>query len=401
MIPHNAQKFARMLGCNPDYVRTLNGDIRAADFLRRAAALVDDDAYGCGFKEGVVCEGLGMLLEDPSSRFRIFESLYSARILPTPAVVSFILQHNTSVLESIIDSIKSGHFDGSDLHKELEFSRYQMDGGSISFDSFRKLPELGQLNLGVVEYRYADKAVEDALEVYSVIKAKANDKTPLLVIGNKRYGSLFVIEPLKDFLEDIKVVFECIFSTYSKKGKSGFLDKDTWKYIAENNPNVIVVDGTGNSVHNGFSRFPAAMWGYIEAFKAYNDACGLKTPVTEAYRGVDKKLSERLKKDFGPSKGYSIDFWCPDMLDRWAFLVGDDYCHPLFDHGGERELLIVSSKHAHFDDFDVSLIKNLRQGFSESGYCTRPLAENKDVFVKEIQDYMKERIAERIKVSSR
>ncbi len=400
MIPQNAKKFARRLGCNPNFINRLNGDIRDADFLRRAVSLIDDDKYLADFIEEQVSEGLGLLLREPSLGFKVLERLYSVRILPSPAVVSYMLQGESDDLESIASSIGNGHFDGSALHKELEFSRYKLRGGKFGLTTFMSLPMLGELNLGGNELHWADKTIDEVLMVYELIMEKAKGEVPLLVIGNERYGRFFVVEPIQELLDGVKVIYEYVQSTNAQKGNVSPLGKGTWEYIAKNHPNVIVVDGTRSPINEGMARFPAAMWGYIEAFKAYNSACGLASFVTEPYRDVDKAFSDSLKKH-DPSVGYTIRFWAPEMPDEHHFFVGSDLCHQLYDNGGERELLIISSsKHAYFDDYDWGTINGPRFGFSESGYCEKPVAANGAVFVEGIQAYMRERISERIKSSS-
>ncbi|MBI2141132.1 hypothetical protein HYU16_01785 [Candidatus Woesearchaeota archaeon] len=380
----------------------------AADFLRGLNLVLKNEEYRALFFKHISAADLVGLLKEPPVSLSYFETLQLMMLLPTPKILSFVFAAGTdakSDLEGIINGIHSGGFNPSDrLHLELEYSRYATRFYSpffettipfpycdMPFESFAKLPFLDgqEVILTDRDYREAEKTAKEALSVLNFVKGKVSPAVPLMVIGNMRYGSLFVVKPIEDYLAElgVKVVHDEYVSSsdFDRTDKRvGDISKGTLDWIAENAPNVIVVDGTSNNhVFDEWEvgkpiddavRFPAAMLGYIYAFRDLNRYHELKVP------------------------HYELNFWAPEMRER-VFVGEHEVRYKPVVGDGSRELTIVcstslgpESSHGYFDNPEKRA-RRFVLGFTSSGLKWR-MAASTDDFVEAVQQHMKVVIAE-------
>lgn len=197
------------------------------------------------------------------------------------------------------------------------------------------------------EMRYAELTAREAAKVLNLVGSKVDGSTPTLVIANKRYGSYFVVPPIEDSLADIdvKVVHEYVPSSgfiFHDMPSVRYISDETWEWIVQHNPNVFVVDGTSQPISNGLTRFPAAMWGYINAFNAYNAACGIKHP--NQYIEFSAHWESQKLRRYKPSNGYRVGFWAPSMTPE-IFIGGCRFVPDLVkeENGLTRDMTIVCS----------------------------------------------------------
>lgn len=269
-----------------------------------------------------------------------------------------------------------------------------------------------RLRLGETTRRYAELAAREAANVFNLIKSRTTGMYPTLVIANQRYGSLFVVDPIAEYLAALGVttVRERIPSNevFFLNNEVAFrISEVTWEWISRNNPNIFVVDGTSMPVSRGLARFPGAMEGYINAFRTYNHACGTGYPGEICFPDLMRLAIHR------PSNGYRINFWAPNMTS--SFLVGDyrydlpklDFSFNNFSDKLTRDLTIVCSTSSgnefskgFFDDPEKHL-RYLKRGMFGGGWIKafkdKTTEPTERIFIGEIQRVMRERIPEYIK----
>ena len=289
---HKLSRYAAKLGNHPKIAAATasvpsSDGYWAADILRRFDMIFQTTDYRTAFFDAIDTEALAGFMQYPPLLGEPFQLLYSNSLLPTPEILNRVMQGDISTIENAKQAIKDGKFDLSNpLHVELEYSRHVMNGSKVirkngsehehkfSFETFRQLPWVENQEVVLTDMVYSDisRTARDAAAVFEFIVGKQG-VNPLLVIGNKRYGSNFVVNPIEGRLsgEGIKVAHEHIssFTFYGKnRHEVGYISPQTWQYILESSPDVVIVDGTKDMEKDGLARFPAAMIGYsIQAFE--------------------------------------------------------------------------------------------------------------------------------------
>ncbi|MBS3142797.1 hypothetical protein J4464_05425 [Candidatus Woesearchaeota archaeon] len=294
----------------------------------------------------------------------VIDDLISLRLLPFEETLEFMASHERPG-EAIIhmrNRMLAGDFDAQNpLHMQLEFSRYAANPQSFrvkytehTFASFNKLPRVAGEVILESEYDGVVAATaHEAVEVYRQILARKREEIPLLVIGNIRYGSLWVVEPIEPYLrtKDVYVLYDFISSmshdcTYRPGDAPA---AHILQAIKADKPDVIVVDGTMHMVEGESTRFPAAMWGYINEFLAMNLANGIPDPTESPY------VQDRERFYRSPcGLSYEIAFWAPEMTEN--IVIGNQVFHAPEMSGARRATIMNSvgpaheSSHARLDD---------------------------------------------------
>ena len=423
VVTANPDRYVRKIGSPSALVnalgtaRTMPGynNLRTADFLRRLTMAMGNGHDGELFN-WVSEEHLADLLVNSPNNLDWFFLLRDSTYLPTRQTWEFLKSRSWSSqavteLDRIVDDIHNGGFaPENELHLELEYSRYirhgpprgSREGGSkLSFEGFRMFPFVnpGEVIQAYLPELFAQGAAEEAFEVLRFIQQKTETGIPLLVIANLRFGAWFVVGPIEDYLraKGVTVAQEYLksleFDVPNEHQPVPHISRETWKYIAANNPDVVVVDATGMPEKDGLTRFPAAMLGYITAFDAYNVAAGMPAwqPDTNKHHLV-QRLSE-----LGHSNSYRLEFWAPDLTER-IFIGNRQYDSGFGQTGGERTLTILSSTSPSryssvFDDPEARL-HGLEPVLTKKGIGWLPVAPDVDSYVAAIQTLMKARISE-------
>jgi hypothetical protein len=391
-LPHSPQRYAHQLGNHPNLQAALEciepmSYQNASDFLRRFKLNISDSTYIRLFLDNIDKNTLVNLLEHPPISNTVFTILYSMNLLPLPEIMSFVTANQSEReirkgLDALISEMHSGSFDPSiPLHLEIEYSLYRINykplmnttlPSDMPFGEFKNLPEINEEEILILEREYSvvQSLAQEAAAVFHMIREKqANAKVPLLVIANRRYGDQFVISPIEDYLNDIgiKVVYERVPSTIFDHTNhiSADLSQSTLNWIREYDPDIVVVDGTCNNVINGSTRFPAAMWGYINDFP-----------------------------------GYKVCFWAPELTEE--IYVGDYPYTFQFPQSKPRELLLVrstlnldrpNSSGGRFDDAERYVeFAEPRLVFTPKGLGHSKIARDEDHFVASIQEIMKKEL---------
>lgn len=253
-------------------------------------------------------------------------------IYPTEMLREFIKNNgDINELVKLRGQTHEGRLDpNNSLQKELEYGNFvRIRGHKADYKEFSKLemlPEIGEKEipqLNWLERMEARAAAFEAARLFWFVKERVDSGRKIAVIGNIRYGSYFVIEPLREYLEQIgaKVSFYRVPSTHTSSYSApdifpvSFID-----YLIRETPDIVIVDGTSNT-HNGEQvRFPKAMLGYLNWFIAFNDAG--ESFISDAeranrlqeqneYQKVKDKIEERK-----PSRTYVFSHWVAQPTDK-------------------------------------------------------------------------------------
>ncbi|MDD9952805.1 MAG: hypothetical protein OXR66_00545 [Candidatus Woesearchaeota archaeon] len=314
---------------------------------------------------------------------RTYRTLHDLQLLPTENLVAFVQNghHNPlSLLEETIEAIRGGAFDRTnELHVELEYSRAVFPrtfGRRKWFGSLREFSQLPMedeisFSLDETEKDFARKHGQEAVATYRFIAEKIqNSSRTSLVIGNRRHGANYVVNPIRPYLEDIgcTVVTERIPSTWAYRRGTFSLTQQTVKKIKETEPDIFVVDGTKRfKIDEGVTtaRFPAAMSGYIDEIATAYD--------------------------------YNLVFQSMAVPGNEEVVVGGGTWSP--EHvGSHRPTLYIvcptNESQGFFDNYNK--VPRFENCFTQHGFAHKRFRWGDDVIVPAVQDVMKAEIAKHL-----
>ncbi|MFA4820371.1 MAG: hypothetical protein WC613_05450 [Candidatus Aenigmatarchaeota archaeon] len=390
-MANHLTRYSARFGNHPKIAAAANVDSYwSTDLIRRLDLIFTDRTYAAAFFDAINLDTLTSMMQFPPPQTESFRMLQSAKLLPTPEIWSAAQKTGAvELFRAAQGDIEAGRFDyANPLHIELEYTHHkagERERGYVlfSFNRFRQLPWLADKDLIMTDdvYTHVEKTAKQAAEVFNYILTRQNGN-PLLVIGNKRYGSYFVVRPVEDRLVEtgVTVVHEYSLSLNYDRHPEGFsgshpVSNETLRWINSNGPDIVVVDGTKGAVKDGLTRFPASFWGYINALNLYHSG----------------ECSTWLGQ---PTHRYKITFWAPNMTEQ--FFV-DDFAPPT--NGNEqydREATMVSSTSkgscAYFDDPEDYIKHNRAYGFAQNGFTSKPLAKDEVAFVSAVQREIRERV---------
>lgn len=398
-------------------LQIVGNTLSSNDFLRRLNLLLPEHQRKLFF-QNIPAKALAAWMSNPPISNSIFETMNELDLLPMPTIIT----ENRSGLEKAITDIRSGGFDRQNsLHLEIEFSRYKIRGppgpkrsislnldGYLTFTEFRELPWIdGSVILDDDMLKGIKLLAAEAVAVHEYINRNKRD-FPVMVIGNKRYGTNWVVDPLKEHLvsQDIFIANDYVrsFDFENKYRKLGYIKPEIWQWIAAHNPDIFIVDGAGHNKEEVdgqiFARFPGAMWGYLNDFVIYNLLAG-EQEIGEEFSAETRKYAAELKKH-NPSHPYEFLFWAPNITER--FLVGQFECS--ISHAAltidktvpDRQLHIINSVNnscGFLDDHDEK-VESFTLGFKSNGLSYTTVAPDEKSFVKKVQEVMRGYIREEL-----
>jgi hypothetical protein len=387
-----------------------------ADYLRRLSLILADNDYAAHFLKCISEEDLTKIMVTMPVSNSWLEALINEHFLPTPAILSFVLERQgtaKSCLEQRILEITKGGFNpSSPLDIEIEYSRHIFGPRAIRPDESLEL-RTQYAALGVsreylrsayghdIAFKFsdfaglpfrkgtepifygkelvaADATAKEAVAVFNLIKAKMRNGVQMMVIGNRRYGQCFVVNIIEKYLIELgaKVVYETISSFKHDRINPEFLDnyelsEETFQWVTDNSPDIAVVDGTKNiGGRHGNTRFPAAMGGYMAAFS--------------------------------PNK-FRINFWAPNLTPEISLGNADSY-KPQVSGTATRELYIISAagpkdeggSGAYFDDPEMNLVEE-NFFFSKTGFTRGRIWGSVEDYASSMQELVTNRVTELIR----
>lgn len=284
-------------------------------------------------------------------------TLWAHGIFPSKSILTLLKQGiQIEELLKINKQIELGGFNPNDfLHRELQYRRYleACKDGTItpSADDFRKISfrdEIDDYQLSFEEEKEADAAAYEAAKVYWLISDRVNYRRNIVILGNNRYGELFIVRPLEQALQELRDKEGKIRTGYGRVASSStnintvpdIFDQQSSlenfiKALQEDDTDLIIVDGSSTK-SPGKPRLPKSMMGYLNWVIAYNEAAGVLTQdILEDHIMGLRKLSEFQKlvsciQSQKPKHGFSISHWTPDVAQKISFgnILDQKYRHP-------------------------------------------------------------------------
>lgn len=268
-------------------------------------------------------------------------NLLSEGIFPTAFLVKYIKEQGEKGREGLRrlqTEIAKGNLNPNNaLQKNLEYPAFLIQTNQapslnayIQFHELRFEEEDTEIShLSLPEIMEARAMAYEAANVYWLVKDRLDHSRDVLVIGNQRYGDLFVVRPLEKLLGELnsggrRVQTTSVYVSSSSQGSDEvprLFDSTQTRnrfieYLAKNAPDIVIVDGTKNSFQGETPRFPNSMLGFLNWFLAFNEACGVKdNSLDYHYKNLKKSLQYRNLvrriRSKEPQQPYSISFWVP------------------------------------------------------------------------------------------
>lgn len=252
-------------------------------------------------------------------------------ILPTEALINLVNEDPENGLQQIqilAQKTADGDFDPKNtVQRDLEYLKYlrslKEPFKDDHFSEFVSLQFSGEDGTELLPYEIieARAAAFEAANVYWMINEGVNRGREAIVVGNQRYGSHFVTEPLRWHLQKLRgtsLIDARVPSTTS--GPTTIIDnlfsQHTINRVIDGKSDVWIVDGTRNSVAKNRPRFPNSMYGFLNWLLAYNEAARYQDPRFEEHvrklrtQDAFASLVDHLREK-KPQTPLNIRMWAP------------------------------------------------------------------------------------------
>lgn len=323
-----------------------------------------------------------------------FSKLLCAGIVPTAELEMFVEeegQRGITYLNNLQEQTRNGNFDPKNLlQRDLEFTTYllkradsKLAGRESKNPSFlehvefydpteeRTTPELSTM-----EELEADAAALEAAPIYWLVKDRVDRGKNVVVIGNNRYGELFVTRPLERALNELNQIALRVRVRSNRVSSSestpsfiptlgGNIDGQQRfiKALIDESPDILIIDGTRTSGNLDQARLPGSMRGYLNWFLAFNEACDLRfnNPYANHVNLLRRippyqELVQTIAASH-PIKPYRISHWVPNPTS--TIVIGDlDFAYQEPNYEQPNVILVnpvnTASDHqsAYYDDYD-------------------------------------------------
>jgi len=254
-------------------------------------------------------------------------------------------------LEGLLARTASGNFDINNIiQKELEFGKYFIKNGKKHdrepkieqlYSEFQNLEAFGssqddEVSLNLTEIGAVERAAyEAALFSRFVQGLRDTSSRNVYVIGNIRYGQLFVVQPLEDFLDpNTRLAYYRVSSSETKE--SSIPDVFPLAFVREmaaTMPHLVIVDNAAASNNRSTSRFSRATLGYANWFATFNElrAAGILAKYKKDSSLTDKHLHvlrnslnfadtiRRLEQLIGEGSTYRVAQWMPYLENEVVY----------------------------------------------------------------------------------
>lgn len=179
-------------------------------------------------------------------------------------------------------------------------------------------------------------AYEGAL-FYSFVKSRVEAGGNIAIIGNRRYGHDFVVEPLRPHLEALNVVVASAVVNSSSTLPWSVANNNVLPEFVGKRFDIVVVDGTTLPyLSPGKLRLPRSMIVYLNWIIAYNQAAGMGTGGIPEHHEANltgriefERAVEAMRVNH-PDTHYVIRHWSPMDVTEVTFggMLTQQYAHP-------------------------------------------------------------------------
>lgn len=294
-------------------------------------------------------------------------TLFSIGIFPTDRIFYTLAIGGNDAINQLLALKKEtdeGRFDPTNsLQKDLEYGKYLSIVGAYpsNYQVFLDIPFVETLDTDIRVSEEEQIEVEatalEAARVYWLIKERVKSGRHVAVIGNQRYGKLFVIDPIREDLEDLGIRIE---STYVRSGaaSSGIVQdifsEDFLSFINEHSPDIFVIDGTKAPLaENKEARFSRAMLAFYDWFSKNQSKVPYNISFYPFSTGDKVVLGDKL-----------IELQEPDPEKPQVIIVNSTR-HP--SHVSQLSGRLKNHIPGYFDDYDERVVRSNKMMFTRSG----------------------------------
>lgn len=326
-------------------------------------------------------------------------------IVPTLNLAKFVNENNDDAFEELNrlkKATENGNFERSNkLQMDLEYAKY-LDLTSIktadaSYENFSQIPYNSEFGTTPIVLTDTDRmearaAAIEASRVFWVVKERIDAGRKVLVVGNERYGKNFVVDPITADLEEIgaRVASSYIRSADGYKQYIRVFNQETLKYVASEQPDIVVVDGTATpTTGNEKARYSRAMQGFYNWVNIFNegasadvetaektdeknsDTDNLKVPQDKKYWSLRNRISA-----LNPESTYDISFVSAYSME--SVMLGHIPVDVVTPNDTNPRFIIVNST------IEPSMIKGLPEDLAKHSPAYFDDPENKSPIDKKI-----------------
>jgi hypothetical protein len=374
----------------------------------------------------------------------------------TPALVEFLAAGQDGAdciarLEALREATRAGRFDAEDeLQRELEFHRYAAearrqrdwpDEPQAQRDAFTALPVLPLpatatgCALSKEDRLEVRRAAYEAHTLLQFLRSfRTGTSRPMVVVGNDRYGRIYVVEPLEPYLEAAFTVhYERVPSHGSMRLTVPYYVERFWRNgfsrefvqrLSAQAPHVVLVDVCSPRGTESYTKIPRGVRDLVNWFMVFNHirAAGDRSRYSTG-SGLPEDLLDELQKwhEFeivrrqiepwvgGEGETYSISHWAPELKDE--VLMGDLVVPARPAAPTETPQVIVANpalyrtegddlpdflRHTHpyhFNDPEKRVAAQIVGGFGDHGFETRVEGTTTDEYVEAVQQQIAAELA--------
>ena len=366
----------------------------------------------------------------------------------TPALVEHLSSGDIHARIADLDQRRRattlGQFDPNDLlQRELEYRRYASEarrqptwpqdevGQRRAFDALEILPPQQEEDCCLTD--------QDLLEVQRVAwearglldflrHFRAHTQRPIVVVGNERYGRLFVVDPLEPYLAgDFAVRYERTPSHLSMRltvphyterfQRNGFAP-EFMRHLSTHMPHVVLVDVCSPRGTERYTKVPRGIRDLVNWFMVFNHlrSQGDRSQYQDQ-SGLPHHLLDELEKWYefvvvrrrigpwiDPGPTYAISHWAPELkeevlmgdlaIPRRPAAPGDQpqviLANPALyrTEGADLPEFMRRTQPYYFNDPEKRIREEIVPGFGPHGFETRVRGCTTDQYVAAVQRAM-------------
>ena len=372
-------------------------------------------------------------------------------VLLTPALLRFLsdgddVDDRIAELDRLRHETREGRFDVSnELQRELEYRRFWTEANSqrnwpkepaeqrALFDSLTVLPTQARDEVCRLTDEDAYEVRRAALEAKGLLdflrEFRSKTERPITVLGNDRYGRIFLVEPLEPYLPqgEFDLLYDRIPSHSSMRltvphyvdrfHRSGFAST-TIQHLSAQMPHVVAVDVCSPRATEHYTKMPRGLRDLVNWFMVFNyiRSRGDRSRYERGSGLPASNLAElekwwqfevvrrRIKQWVAPGRTYSISHWAPELMEQVNMgdlivpakpvVLGDQpqlvVANPgLYRTEGDDLSEVLRTTHPyHFNDPEKRISETIAPGFGDHGFETRVDGFTTDEYVLAIQEQM-------------
>ena len=365
----------------------------------------------------------------------------------TPAIVRFLasaegLESGIRELERLRQETREGRFDAdNELQREREYKRFASEAGRqpnwpqgeaeqrVAFDRLTVIASTNNHQACELPEQAVIEARRAAFEAKGLLdflrEFRSHTDRPITVLGNERFGRLFVVEPLEPFLRGhFDVRYERVPSHGSMRltvphylgrfQRNGFAP-EFMKYLSTHMPHVVLVDVCSPRATENYTKIARGIRDLVNWFMVFNHirAQGDRSRY-ESDSGLPSHqivelekwwefavVARRISPWIEPGSTYGISHWAPDLREEVLMgelaipskpaVFGDTpqviTANPAIyrTKGDDLPELMRITQPYYFNDPEKRHKEEIVPGFGEHGFETRIRGFTTDEYVAAVQ----------------